>query len=63
MKTVVRTLAVAGLVVATPAVAEDWNPISRSSQYIYMADLATGARATRTVVSAPAEATESASAM
>ena len=40
MKTVIRILAVAGLVaaVAAPAVAEDWNPISRSSQYIYMAD-------------------------
>lgn len=40
MKTVVRTLVVAGLVaaVAAPALAEDWNPISRSAQYIYMAD-------------------------
>lgn len=40
MKTLIRTLAAAGLIaaVAAPAVAEDWNPISRSSQYIYMAD-------------------------
>ena len=45
MKTAARTLAAAGLItagliaaVAAPAVAEDWNPISRSSQYIYMVD-------------------------
>lgn len=40
MTTLIRTLAAAGLIaaVAAPALAEDWNPVSRSSQYIYMAD-------------------------
>lgn len=40
MKTAIRALAAAGLIaaVAAPVLAEDWNPISRSSQYIYMAD-------------------------
>lgn len=40
MTTLIRTLAAASLIaaVAAPAMAEDWNPFSRSSQYIYMAD-------------------------
>ena len=40
MKAVVRTLCAAGLIagLAAPAAAEDWNPFSRSSQYIYLAD-------------------------
>lgn len=40
MRTVIRILSAAGVIaaVAAPAVAEDWNPFSRSSQYIYMAD-------------------------
>lgn len=40
MNAVIRTLSAAGLIagLAAPAVAEDWNPFSRSSQYVYMAD-------------------------
>lgn len=40
MQSALRTLSAAGLIaaVAAPALAEDWNPISRSSQYAYMAD-------------------------
>lgn len=40
MTTYIHLLAAAGLIaaVATPAAAEDWNPVSRSAQYIYMVD-------------------------
>lgn len=38
MKTFIRIAIAAGLAAAGPAVAEDWNPISRSSQHIYLAD-------------------------
>lgn len=40
MRAVIRILSAAALIaaLAAPAAAEDWNPFSRSSQYIYMAD-------------------------
>ncbi len=39
MKTMIRiAIAAAAIATAGTAAAEDWNPISRSSQYIYLAD-------------------------
>lgn len=63
MKAVIRILSAAalGAAVAAPAAAEDWNPFSRSSQYIYMADAdsiaSVGADTTILVARAPAAKT------
>lgn len=63
MNAVIRTLSAAGLIagLAAPAVAEDWNPFSRSSQYVYMADAdsiaSVGADTTILVARAPVAAT------